>query len=168
MLTALLGACAPGKRATDGPEAGASVSAISVSSSGTSGVVSDEAWDGTYVSEAGSLYVVDGGEWRAVQWRGDDASTGLGEGVLSLTLQRGPGRVSGTGSGAIGDVVWVGVLDGDRLTANISRRDPLDRGLTGTAVGKVSPEQIVGTMRLSLADAHVIRNASFVLAQRKR
>jgi hypothetical protein len=59
--------------------------------------------------------------------------------------------------------VWLGAVDGDTLTASILRKNPSDGGLTGTAVGKVSREQIVGTMRLSLADARVIREAKFTL-----
>jgi hypothetical protein len=115
----------------------------------------------------GSIYVVDGGEWAAVKWRGDDASTGLGEGALALTIHGAARRLTGTGSGALGDLVWVGALDGDTLTASVQRRDPLDRGFTGTAVGKVSGDEIVGTMRLSLADARIIRGARFTLTRGK-
>jgi hypothetical protein len=128
-------------------------------------MVSNETWTGTYVSEAGSFYVVDGGEWAGVRWRGDDASVGLGEGVISLTIQG--SRVTGSGSGPIGDVVWIGAIEDESLTASVQRKDPLDRGFTGTAVGKVSRDHIVGTVRLSLADARVIRDVQYSLSRTK-
>lgn len=117
------------------------------------------------MSEGGSLYVVDGGEWAGVKWRGDDASAGLGEGNLTITIRG--ARVTGTGNGAIGDIVWVGSIEGERLTASIQRKDPLDRGFTGTAVGKASQDHIVGTMRLSGADARLIREVNYSLARAK-
>lgn len=168
LFAVLLGACAPGKQGAERADAGPPLepsASKSASESGVPALAPNETWGGTYVSEAGSLYVVDGGEWAGVKWRGDDASVGLGEGVISLTIQG--ARVTGTGSGPIGDVVWSGAIDNERLTASVQRKDPLDRGFTGTAVGKVSRDHIVGTMRLSLADARVIRDVQYSLSRTK-
>jgi hypothetical protein len=157
-------ACPHGERRLEPPDGSAPRASDSAAEAGPApATLPDDEWDGSYVSEAGSLYVVDGGEWANVKWRGDDASAGLGRGEVSITVRGAVGRVEGSASGAIGDVVWLGAVDGDTLTASILRKNPSDGGLTGTAVGKVSREQIVGTMRLSLADARVIREAKFTL-----
>ncbi len=174
LLAGFVSACTPSAPVTEAAEAApipivsASSSAKGAASSGSpSTIPADEVWAGTYESEAGSLYVVDGGEWAGVKWRGDDAGLGLGEGTMALTLRRGNRRVTGTGSGAVGDVLFEGTMDGDLLTASVLRKDPLDRGFTGTVVGNVSGDQLVGTMRLSLADARVIRHAKFTLTRSK-
>jgi hypothetical protein len=166
LLTALLSACAPGKAEDPLRDGSPEVGAPQVATAKPV-LASNEAWSGKYASEAGSLYVVDGGEWAGLKWRGDDASTGLGEGVLALTLDGQTHRVAGTGSGVLGDIVLVGGVDGKTLMASVLRKDPLDRGLTGTAVGTIDGDRIDGTMRLSLADARVIRNAKFTLARSK-
>jgi hypothetical protein len=144
-----------------------SVAATVDGTGGTELIAADDTWEGSYESAAGSLYVVDGGDWAVVRWRGDDASVGLGHGEVSLSRESGTGRIHGTASGPIGDVVVLGSVEGEAFTASILRKDPSDGGLTGTAVGRVSHDQIVGTMRLSFADARVIREARFTLARRR-
>jgi hypothetical protein len=126
---------------------------------------STETWAGAYVSEAGSIYVVDGGEWAGVKWRGDDASVGLGNGTMSLSLNRSTGEVRGTGEGPLGDVVFAGAIVSDAILLTVSRKDPLDRGLTGTAVATMSGDRIAGKMRLAVADARVIRQATLTLSR---
>jgi hypothetical protein len=126
---------------------------------------STETWTGAYVSEAGSIYVVDGGEWAGVKWRGDDAGVGLGNGTMSLSLNRSTGEVRGTGEGPIGDVVFAGAIVSDAILLTVSRKDPLDRGLTGTAVATLSVDRIAGKMRLAVADARVIRQATLTLSR---
>jgi hypothetical protein len=124
-----------------------------------------ETWTGAYDSEVGSFYVVDGGEWAGVNWRGDDASVGLGNGSMSLSLDRSTGEVRGTGDGPIGNVIFTGALVRDAILLTVSRKDPLDRGLTGTAVATVSGNRIAGTMRLAVADARVIRQGTLTLSR---
>jgi hypothetical protein len=126
---------------------------------------STETWTGAYVSQPGTIYVVDGGEWAGVKWRGDDAGIGLGAGKMSLSVSRSSGEVRGTGEGPLGSIVLVGVVVDDAITVSVSRKDPLDRGLTGTGVARVAGDKITGTMRLSVADARVIREATFTLSR---
>jgi hypothetical protein len=118
-------------------------------------------WSGKYTSEPGSLYVFDGGEWASVTWRGDEAGIGLGEGTLTLTVNRQTNDVRGTAEGAIGDVVLVGSIADDAVTGSVLRKDPQDRGLTGTLVAKKAGEAISGSMKLSVANARVIREVKF-------
>jgi hypothetical protein len=125
------------------------------------------AWSGPYTSAPGSLYVYDGGEWKGVHFRGDDASAALGDGTLALTIDPKTHEVHGTGSGPIGDVILTGAVTGEELSFTVLRKDPKDRGLTGTGVGKLSDAAATGSIHLSAADAHVIREAKFTLAKTK-
>jgi hypothetical protein len=145
------------------PSARASSPSASASAAPASSPV---AWSGTYTSTAGSLYVYDGGEWKGVHFRGDDASVGLGEGSLSLTIDPKTSQVHGVGAGPIGDVIVAGAVTGDEVSFSVLRKDTTDRGLTGTGVGKLSHDSLTGTMRLSRGDAHVIREAKFDLAKK--
>jgi hypothetical protein len=125
-------------------------------------------WSGAYQASPGSLYVYDGGEWKGVHFRGDDASVGLGEGPLSFTIDPGTRELRGTASGPLGDVILAGVVSRDlatdsALSFSVLRKDPADHGLTGTGVGHLGEHTLTGTMRLSRGDAHVIRDVTFSL-----
>jgi len=122
-------------------------------------------WAGTYTAAPGSFYVYDGGEWKGVHFRGDDASVALGDGVLSLVVEPRSNVVRGKASGALGEAVITGAVTGDELSFSLLRADPMDRGLTGTGVGKVTGDTVSGTMHLSRGDAHVIREARFSLSK---
>ena len=124
-------------------------------------------WTGTYESAAGSFYVPDAADWAIVKWRGEDAGTGIGAGTIALTVDTAAGRVTGSCDGAIGDVLLAGVLVGDEVTANVTRKDPSDHGLTGTTVAKLAGDTIQGTMRLSPSDGRILREAKFSLSREK-
>jgi hypothetical protein len=125
-------------------------------------------WSGTYTASPGSLYVYDGGEWKGVHFRGDDASIGLGEGPLSFTVDPKTRELRGTASGPLGDVLLTGVVSTDiatdsALSFSVVRKDPADHGLTGIGVAHMGEHTLTGTMRLSRGDAHVIRDVTFTL-----
>ena len=148
------------------PSTSASAPAPSASAAATSPAKAPaSAWTGTYKSAPGSLYVIDGGEWAGVHVRGDDASTGLGSGPLFLTIDGATGLVRGTASGPLGEAILAGAasMTGGEVTFSVLRKDSTDRGFTGTGVGTRSGARLTGTMRLSLGDAHVLRDATFVL-----
>jgi hypothetical protein len=126
-----------------------------------------ETWTGSYDSQPGSLYVYDGGEWAGVTWRGDEAGTAIGSGTLTLAVNKKSGEVQGTADGAIGSVVLVGSIASDKVTATVARKDPSDRGLTGTLFGTLAGTTLSGSMRLSAPDARVIRDAKFTLSTGK-
>jgi hypothetical protein len=102
-----------------------------------------------------------------VHFRGDDASVALGDGPLSFTIDPKTHEVHGTASGPIGDVTLSGAVTSDELTFTVFRKDPTDRGLTGTGVAKVTETGVTGSMHLSRGDAHVIREAKFTLTKTK-
>jgi hypothetical protein len=118
-------------------------------------------WSGHYTAAAGPFYVPDGGEWAGVRFRGEDASVGLGEGTLRVTVDS-SGHVTGTLDGALGALGMNGELAADAFSAVIVTTDRA-HGFTGTAVGTVEGNHIAGTMRLSLPTGNVIRAASFTL-----
>lgn len=165
LLTIALGtACSrenPPSQATPSPSAIPAASAAPAPSAPPAGPVT---WTGTYTATAGTLFVPDGGEWSGVKFRGDDASTGLGAGTLTVTID-GTGRVDGTTEGALGAGTVSGLFKEDTLTARIAPKDP-NVGFTGTAVGKREGDAIKGQMRLSQSNASVIREATFSLAKK--
>ncbi len=171
VVLGLLFGCNPEKPATESAEARPPASAstgVAAAADAAPAVPGIETWSGTYVSTAGSVYVFDAGEYAGVKWRGDEAGAGLGEGPASLTVDRQSGAVHGTAGGPIGDVVLSGSFSGDTLTASVLRKDPLDRGLTGTLIAKKEGDRLVGAMRLSVANARVIREATVTLSREKR
>lgn len=123
-------------------------------------------WSGDYTATAGTLFVPDGGEWSGVKFRGEDASTGLGAGTMSVTIDPKSGRAEGTSSGPLGDATVSGLLDGNNFTARIAPKDP-SAGFTGTVVGAREGDAIKGTMHLSYSTANVIREGTFTLAAKK-
>jgi hypothetical protein len=173
---ALVGTVGCSKPSSDSAAASPSASASSSAPAASSGAPSASAsaaaasapvaWTGTYTSTPGSLYVYDGGEWKGVHFRGDDASDGLGAGSLSFTIDPKTSQVHGVGAGPFGDIVIAGAVTGDEVSFSILRKDTTDRGLTGTGVGKLSHDSLTGTMRLSRGDAHVIREAKFDLSNK--
>jgi hypothetical protein len=128
-----------------------------------SGPTAPAQWSGNYKSERGTIYVPDGGEWSGTKWRGDDSKDGLGEGKLVLTIDPTTGRVEGTLDGPLGPAIVYGQVTGERVAATVARKDIADRGFTGTLQGSLAAGAIEGTLKMSLADAHVIREAHFQL-----
>jgi len=146
---------------TSAPSVSAAAPAASAAGPTPRPTPSSLTWTGTYTSTPGSLYVYDGGEWKGVHFRGDDASVALGEGPLALTVDTTTKRLSGSASGPIGNVFFTGLADGDALTFSVLRRDPTDHGLSGTGSGTVKGTIAKGTMRLSRGDAHVLREVTW-------
>jgi hypothetical protein len=154
---------------TPAPPASASVATATASTLVPHPPASAEAsattWAGTYKSTGASLYVPTQKPFDLVKWRGDDAGGGVGDGTLELSVDA-TGHVSGTGAGALGAVVVVGMYADGELTASVARKDPSDGGFTGTAVGKNEGGKIEGVIHLSLPNATSLRTATFTLAKR--
>ena len=142
-----------------------SASAVASASAGAASA-SAGAWAGSYKSAVGPLSLPTGKGYDDVKWQGDDSGVGLGDGALSIAVDGATGVVTGSADGALGAVVLDGVVVDGQMTAQISRKDPADRGLTGTAIGKVTGDKIEGTMSLSLPEANVIRKVTFTLTKK--
>jgi hypothetical protein len=150
------GAPAPVASASSAPVASASAAAAPKASDGSG------AWTGTYTATTGSLFVPD---WTGVKFRGEDASVGLGDGAMNVSLD-GSGRATGTLDGALGATAIDGVLREAAFSATLIAVDRA-KGFSGTAIGTRDGDAITGTMRLSLPTGNVIREASFKLAAKK-
>jgi len=138
---------------------------VSVSAAPVSSAPPTVTWRGTYTSAPGSLYVYDGGEWKGFHFRGDDAAVALGEGALEVTIDDKTHVARGTIAGPLGDGVVTGAVTGSELSFSVLRKEAKDRGFTGTGSATIAGETATGTMRLSRADAHVIREAKFTLTK---
>lgn len=151
------------------PVASASVASASAAPSASASAAPSAAsagWAGAYKSAAGAVSLPAGKDFKDVTWKGDDAGVGIGEGTISITVDGATGRVTGTAEGALGAVVLDGMLVDGAFTASIARKDPSDRGLIGTAIGKATGDKIDGTMSLSSPDAVIVRKATFSLAKK--
>jgi hypothetical protein len=165
--------CSRGEAAATGAGAGASSAQASVATTpapapsagpATGSAAGAASWSGTYAATAGTMYVPDASEWSGVKFRGDDASLGLGEGALRVTVDA-AGRARGTLDGPLGPLRMEGTLAGGELTLALVPSDATS-GFAGTAVGHAAGTKIEGTMHLaSRSTASVIRAASFSLTQ---
>jgi hypothetical protein len=165
MLTiALLSGCSRENPPQPTPSPSAIPAASAVPSAAPSAPAGPVTWTGSYTATPGTLFVPDGGEWSGVKFRGDDASTGLGAGTLTVTIDA-TGRIDGTTDGALGTGTVSGLLKEDTFTARIAPKDPND-GFTGTAVGKREGDAIKGQIRLSQSNGSVIREATFSLGKK--
>ena len=123
-------------------------------------------WTGTYKAAPGPFYVPEGPEWKGVHFRGEDASTALGEGPMTVTFDPKDNRLHGTASGPIGDVTLSGAITKGEYAFTVARKDPRDRGPVGTGVATLAAEALTGTLRLSAADGRVLREAPFHLTRK--
>lgn len=122
-------------------------------------------WQGSYTSTAGPLYVPPA--WN-VRWSGGDASVGLGEGTLTMTIDAASRRVGGMVDGPLGPATLDGVVRDEKVAATIVHKIPGDFGFTGTLAGAIHDGRVEGTIRASSGEASTIRTAVFVLGPATR
>lgn len=167
-VVALAGGVACDKKSGDSTAASGSVSAAAPPSASASASAiaanpgAPRRFKGTYTADRASYYLPDAEAYKGVKFRGDDAGDALGDGTLSITIDK-DGIVSGEGAGPLGAITIAGIeRDGD-VTFTVARKDANDMGPTGTGLGTLSEKSLDGTMRLSAYRAQVIREASFKL-----
>lgn len=117
-------------------------------------------WHGTYKSAAASLDVP---QDFAKTWAHTDRGGGTGDGAITLTIDGVSGRATGTIEGPLGPALVSGDVAGGTLTATVRRKDPTDRGFTGTLRATVTADRIDGTMTLASADGAMQRSATATL-----
>jgi hypothetical protein len=172
LLAVVFGAACNTPSSSSSPQlagsAGATASAPA-SASAAAAPAGPSHWSGPYAATAGDLFyprtAPNAKDWSDLKWNGGDAATGLGAGTISLSVDPGTKLVTGTADGAIGDAVLTGMIDGERLTAKVMRKNPDDRGLTGTIVADLKADAIAGEMKLSSPDAQILRDAKFTLSR---
>ena len=118
-------------------------------------------WQGAFQAELNRLEVPVGG---VKEWKQDDGKKSSGEGKLSF--EAGPdGGVTGTATGALGDLTVAGRIDGDRaaLTLTSAQAD----GFHGVILASQTAEGLQGRLNASSADSLQVRQASVTLTRAK-
>ncbi len=96
------------------------------------------------------------------EWKKDDGSQASGEGKLSLQAAA-DGSVTGTATGALGELAVSGRVDGDRAALTLSAASP--DGFHGVILASQSPDGMKGTLNASSGDSLQVRQASVTLAR---
>jgi hypothetical protein len=121
-----------------------------------------QSWRGKYSTTPTSLVVPK--DWSKTHWSSSDTTAGVGDGAITLTIDPATHRVTGTLDGAIGAAVVEGQLGTDGLTASVRRKDPTDKGLSGTLVATMAADKITGALTLTTGDGATLRAGTFSLA----
>jgi hypothetical protein len=129
------------------------------SSASTTGA-GPKTWRGTYNSSAAPLDVPPD---LAKAWAHANRGGGPGEGTITLAVDGASGRAEGTLEGPLGPALLAGDVTGGTLTAAVRRKDPTDRGFTGTLRATATADHIEGTMTLASADGSQQRTATVTL-----
>jgi hypothetical protein len=149
----------PSSTASSPSAAGGHGDALAPSASG-SAVASS--WTGVYTSVAATVYVP--ADWKNVRWRVAETDAGVGDGTIALHVEPASGRVRGTLDGPLGPALLDGLATESDMTATIVRKDPSDRGFTGTLMARVAVGRVEGTISASLGEASAVRKATFTLS----
>jgi hypothetical protein len=117
------------------------------------------AWQGVYQAELFRIELPAGG---VKEWKQDDGKKSSGEGKLSLQAEP-DGSVTGNASGALGELLIVGHVDGDRMTLTLTPAQ--SDGFHGVILASQTPEGVKGTLSASTADSLQVRQASVTLTR---
>lgn len=167
VLGALLATACSKPSSSASPEPGPSGSAPSASSVSASpsasaaATAASKSWRGTYKSAAASLDVPPD---FAKTWAHTDKGGGTGDGTMTLAIDGATGRATGTLEGPLGPALVAGDVAGGTLTATVRRKDPADRGFTGTLRAIATADHIEGTMTLASAEGAIQRTATVTLS----
>lgn len=141
----------------------ANAPAASAAASGAPSASGATTWSGTYEATEATMHVPEGKEWAGVKFRGDKSDVGLGKGTLKVDSDA-KGNLLGTIDGPLGPGIVTGSVDKTgTVSARIDPKTPSDTAFYGTLLGKQEGAAIEATMRLSQAEAKVIREAKVSL-----
>ncbi|HEX2874774.1 MAG TPA: hypothetical protein VHP33_26165 [Polyangiaceae bacterium] len=116
-------------------------------------------WQGTFQAELLRIELPAGG---VKEWKNDDGKKASGEGKLSLEAKP-DGSVSGTATGALGDLTVTGQVDGDRAALTLTSPQP--EGFHGVILATQTPEGMKGTLNASSGDSLQVRQAAVTLSR---
>jgi hypothetical protein len=117
------------------------------------------AWQGAFQAELLRIELPAGG---VKEWKNDDGKKASGEGKLSLEAKP-DGSVSGTATGALGDLTVAGQVDGDRAALALTSAQP--EGFHGVILATQTPEGMKGTLNASSGDSLQVRQAAVTLSR---
>ena len=140
-------------------QAHASVAAPAASAQAPPKAWFEGAWLGAFQAELRRIELPIGG---VKEWKLDDGKPASGPGKLSL--QAAPdGSVTGSASGALGELSVAGHVDGDRAALTLSSARP--DGFHGLILAIQTPEGMQGTLSASSADSLQVRQAAVTLTR---
>lgn len=158
-------ACQQGAKA-DGAGAAASASAVvSAAAAPSAAPLAAKAawfegsWQGAFQAELLRIELPAGG---LKEWKQDDGKKASGEGKLSLEAKP-DGSVTGTATGALGELAVSGQVDGDRAALTLTSAAP--EGFHGVILATQAPEGMKGTLNASSGDSLQVRQAAVTLSR---
>jgi hypothetical protein len=142
----------------------ASASVAPAASGSAAPAVAGAGWSGDYTAKKAAIELPE--KVKDQTWKHDPGDKSVGPGKLTISVA--DGVVTGTASGALGDQVVSGTLEGKALKLTLLPKNATAAdAMTGTAVGEVGAASITGTIKCSGPDAVMIREASFELKAAK-
>ena len=160
-LLLLTAACQQSAK-TDPPGAPATTASVAAAPSASAAPPKawfDGSWQGAFQAELFRIELPAGG---VKEWKQDDGKKSSGEGKLSL--QAGPdATVTGSASGALGELAVAGHVDGDRMTLTLTPSQ--NDGFHGVILATQTPEGMKGTLSASTADSLQVRQGSVTLTR---
>jgi hypothetical protein len=117
------------------------------------------AWQGTFRAELFRIELPAGG---VKEWKNDDGKLGSGDGKLAFEVTP-DGTANGSASGALGELVLAGRVEGDRAALTLA--SPAPDGFHGVILATQSAEGMKGTLNASSADSLRVRRANVTLSR---
>lgn len=154
-LLPLLAACheAPKPDVSASPPASVKAVASAVTSAAVTHAWFEGAWQGRFQAELLRIETAAGG---VKEWKLDDGKPASGPGRIELAVTA-DGTVSGSASGALGELAVTGQVEADRVALTLA--SALPDGFHGFALASQSPEGMQGTLNASSADSLQVRQA---------
>jgi hypothetical protein len=162
ILPLLLLAAACQQSPKQGPSPAASVRAnarASASASAPSKAWFEGAWQGAFQAQLFRLEVPVGG---VKAWKEDDGKAASGEGKLSFDAAP-DGSVTGSATGALGNLAVSGHIDGERAALVLSAAEPA--GFHGVILASQTPDGMQGTLSASSGDSLQARQGSVAISR---
>jgi hypothetical protein len=161
-VLSLLAACERAPKSDSAPAPSAAPSASLAVASATP-VAShpwfEGAWQGTFNAELSRIELAVGG---VKEWKQDEGKLASGPGKLQLQIAA-DGAVSGSASGALGDLHVTGQADADRVALTLTSAAP--EGFHGFVLASPAADGMQGALSASSADSLQVRKAAVTLTR---
>jgi hypothetical protein len=118
------------------------------------------AWRGSFQAEQFRMDLAAAGGVK--EWKTDDGKQASGPGQLALQVAA-DGTVSGSGTGALGELSVLGRFEDDRATLTLTPATP--GGLHGVVVATREGEGLKGMLSASSGDSLQVRRADVTLSR---
>ncbi len=171
LACSMLASCDQAKQTPTEPSAQAPPSAPVIAPAPSASAVAPQAADKWYVgSWSGSYeaqhYLVETKKGEGLkQWADDDGKENAGAGKLVLQVDAG-GRITGTASGPLGDLLASGQVDEETFRVQLAPREPSATAFRGYFVAKREGATVKGRLQASSGDSLKVRDAPVSLERK--